>query len=222
MALTADGELPAPTHAAIKDLFSAIHDAREIAAYEAQLAPLALSFDHHHRQLNILMIGHIPIVLSILLMAAIGGHRHITQVVLFVYVPLFVSLMLSLFLFGVQIKFIAISRTFALAMFLIGLWTTISLIYAVYTQIRMREWYDILLLALQGIDVAIAIGYFYTTEQLAGIGGEASAICAEVHYRGLAISPLAHKLGHAADINRDATRASAPMRLIHAINKAIS
>lgn len=222
MAIVAKGELPHPTHVAIKDFFDATYDTNRLEDYEKELAPHALSFEHHRRQLNILIVGHIPIVLAVLLMSIIGGHHHLTNVLFIVYLPLVAAFIVSLFLFGLQTKYIAIPRAFSLSMFLIGLWTTISVIYAVYTQIRMREWYDILLLVLQVIDVSITIGYFYTAEQLAGIGGEASAIHAEIHASGLVLSPIAHKLTHAMDFNKSVTRQGILRRVVNSISNAIS
>lgn len=204
-----DRPIPTPTAESVRQLFHYQRRCSDWAHYEQQLAALALAYDAHRRQMWLLLTAHAPLVLLILLMAVVGGHVHTLQTVFIVYIPLMFIFFVALAVFGIQTHRVWMPRAFALAMFALSLWSLVVVLYAVFTQIRMREWYDILLVVLQAIDIATTIGYWYTAEMMAGIGGEASAITAGLHYSGRLASPIAHKLGDAASVNARVTQKSA-------------
>ena len=214
--------IPTPTADALRELGSLHSGHSTLDDYEDRLAPLALAYDNHRRQFRLLMTAHAPLTLFILVFAVAGGHLHTVQTVLLVYSVLFLSFVAAITVFGVQTRHIWMPRAFGLALFGIALWSTLSVVYAVYTQIRMRQWYDITLLCAQGIDIAITVAYFYTAEMLAGIGGEASAVTAEMHYSGVMLSPLAAHLGDAASANHAALQPSRLTRTLDFINSVVS
>ena len=214
--------IPTPTADALREFGSLNVDRAKLDEYEERLAPLALSYENHRRQFRLLMMAHAPLTLFILVFAVAGGHLHTVQTVLLVYSVLFVAFVASVVVFGVQTRHIWMPRAFGLALFALALWSTLSVVYAVVTQIRMRQWYDITLLCAQAIDIAITVGYFYTAEMLAGIGGEASAVTAEMHYGGVFLSPLASHLGDAASANHAALQPSTVERTLDWINSMVS
>lgn len=201
--------IPGPTAQSVRELFRLQQRCHDWDHCERQLAALALSYDAHRRQMWLLLTAHAPLTLAILLIAVIGGHVHAAQTVFMVSLPLLIFFALALLAFGVQARRAWIPRAFALALFALSLWSLVVVLYAIFTQVRMREWYDILLLVLQAMDIATTAGYWYTTEIMAGIGGEASAITAELHYSGRLPSPLAHQLGDAASVNARVTQTTA-------------
>lgn len=176
-------------------------DTRELNAFEARLAPLMLSFDNHQRQVWLLLAGHLPLVLAVLLLAWLGGHNHTKVVVGFVYPTLFVAFVLALVAFGARTERIWLLRWFALMFFAVGLWSLAAVLYAVYAQPRMRAWYDVTLLCLQALDILTTIAYLFTADQLAGIGGMLSAEIAAAHHSGLVVGKHTAHLGSVADVN---------------------
>lgn len=215
-------EIPTPTHDALKELSRLQTETASLRSYYDELAPHALSYENHRRQFTLLMWAHAPLTLFILVFAVAGGHIHTVQTVFFVYLVLFAAFALAVAVFGIQTHRIWMPRFFALALFSLSLWSTISVVYAVYTQIQMRKWYDILLLTAQGIDVAITVAYFYTAEMLAGVGGHVSAISAQMHYSGLQLSPITAQLGDAASTNEAVTRPSALLQALEWIDSRVS
>lgn len=217
-----DRSIPAPTVNALNELNRLRTEKHRLDWYQKRLIPLALSYEYHQRQFTLLMWTHVPLTLFILLFAVIGGHIHTTWTVASVYSVLFVVFVAAILTFGVQTRRIWLPRAFALALFGLSLWSALAVAYAVWSQVRMRQWYDLTLLGAQAIDVAITIGYFYTAEMLAGIGGEASAVTAEMHYSGAMLSPLASHLGSAASSNQAVLEKSSVSRMMAWINSAVS
>lgn len=199
---------PGPTSNAIDALLLLQRRHEKFAKYLHKFSCLALSYDAHRRQMNMLLLAHVPVAVAIMLLAVIGGHVHSVQVSFLVSLPLLALFVFVVIVFGLQAERMWIPRGFALALFLLTLWSSVSVLYAIFTEVRMRAWYDGLLLALLAIELCITAWYWYTADMLAGIGGEASALSARLHYAGYLRSPLAHKLGTAASSNRELTRVS--------------
>lgn len=187
-----------------------------------EMVPVSLSFENHQRQFVLLMYVHAPLALAVLILAVVGGHMHTVNAVFFVYLVLFAAFALSVVVIGLPTQRMWIYRAFSLAMFGISLWSTLSVVYAVYTQIRMRQWYDILLLCLQGFDVLVTIAYFWTAEMMAGLGGEVSAQSNSLHAQDLVRSPIADQLPSAADHNAQLLRGTVVQRTLSTITSAVS
>lgn len=187
-----------------------------------EMIPLGLSFENHQRQFSLLMYVHAPLALAVLVLAVVGGHLHTVNAVFFVYLVLFAAFALSVLVIGLPTKHMWLYRAFALSMFGISLWSTLSVVYAIYTQIRMRQWYDILLLSLQIFDVAVTIAYFWTAEMLAGLGGEFSAQSNSLHAQDLVLSPIADELASPADHNTRLLRGTVIWRTFSGITSLVS
>ena len=72
----------------------------------------------------------------------------------------------------------------------------------------MRRWYDWMLLALQVLDMALVVGYLWTAEQVAGIGGTISANIADAHHKTLLVTRHTTHIKDSSDYNDELTRRS--------------
>lgn len=207
-------DVPGPTKEALNEFLRLQHSTRLHEYYEHHLADMALSYEAHCRQMTLLMWAHAPVVLLILVFAAIGGHVHTVQTVFCVYLGLFVSFVVAVVALGIQTRRAWLPRAFSLSLMALSVWSLICVFYAIYTQPRMRLWNDITLLCLNGVDFIITIMYFYTNEMTACVGGEASAMVNSMHLDQVMISPIADSIGDAAAINHRVTRPSALKTLI--------
>jgi hypothetical protein len=206
---------------ALGEFYSHLQNTHELTKAFNETSALALSYENHLRQVKILQYVHIPLTLTILVLAACGGHVHAVHISL-VYLVLIGAFVLSVAVFGVRIRYAWMPRTFALSLIGVAVWSTTSVLYAIYTQFQMRLWYDILLLVLQAGDLALCLGHFYTIEMLTHIGGEASAAVAELHDNQLMLAPHAHELGTAASANYALTRPAWYTRFIRGLSTAMA
>lgn len=211
-------DVPGPTKEALNEFLQLQHATRLHEYYEHQLADMALSYEAHCRQMTLLMWAHAPVVLLILIFAAVGGHVHTVQTVFCVYLGLFVSFVVAVVALGIQTKRAWIPRAFSLSLMALSIWSLVCVIYAIYSQPRMRLWNDITLLCLNGVDFVITIMYFYTAEMTACVGGEASALVNTMHFDHVMISPIASNIGDAATANYRATRPSALKTIIAGVS----
>lgn len=166
-----------------------------------RVSELLLSFENHQRQLCLLAVSHMCITFFILVMALVGGHQHSADVIGIVYPGLFIAFWVALLAIGARTTHMWVFRAFALAFFALGVWSLAGVVYALLRDVRMRRWNDWLLLGAQLIDITTAIGYLWTVEQLAGIGGTISGELADAHKNGVLVTPHTAHLGDAASIN---------------------
>ncbi len=190
------------TAAALTEYFQKKRDGAKLREYRDALAEYMLAFDSQRRQIKLLMLIHAPLVLIIFLLAVVGGHNHVVNAVFLVYIWLFAAFVLAVAVFGLQTRRAWMPRFFGISMFTMSVASLVVIVYAVYTQVDMQMWYDILLVVLQVVDAFITLVYIWSADQMAGAGGYASAKVYEIDVSGLAVSPLASRTRTPGEMNR--------------------
>lgn len=203
-----------PTALALREEMEKLHAADQMDEYADELAHLLLAYDDNRRQIRMLLWAHGPLVLLIFLLAVAGNHHHVINMVALVYVWLFLAFACAVLVLGLSTRLAWVPRFFGTAMFMMAAGSVVVVAYAVATQINMQMWYDVLLLALQVLDLAITLVYIWSADQMAGAGGLASALMYKIDASGLAVSPLASHTRTEAAINAQVLRGTWQTRLV--------
>jgi len=210
-----------PLERAVRELQQA-NAANDYVGEEANmLAPYMLSYDNHRKQLTTLVYAHIPLALFIFVFAAIGGHNHVAEAMV-VYGLLFAVFVVGLLAFGIGTTTMWWTRFFGILLFLLSSAMLVIVVYAVYTQFDMNAWHDWTLIVLQLFDVGICVMYFYTSDQIAGAGGEISAIAGRLHNTGHIINPCYTRAHSALAINNEQVRGAWWQRCFAFVHALIS
>lgn len=202
-----------PTALALHEEQAKRRDLARLQQFTDELSDLLLAYDDHRRQIKLLLWIHGPLVLLIFLLAVVGNHHHTINTIALVYVWLFLAFAFAVTVFGVSTTRAWMPRFFGSAMFAVSAGSLVVIAYAVRTQLNMQMWYDILLLALQAIDMGITLLYIWSADQVAGAGGAASAKVVEIDHSGLAVSPLASHTRTAIAMNEQVLRGKWTTRL---------
>lgn len=200
--------LPYATERTTRSVVAAIERTEQLRAAKPELVKLALSYENHTRQMWMLLATHVVITLLIALLASSIGHLHTAQIAL-IETVLLGAFAFALAVFGIQTHRVWMPRAFALGALGLATWSMLIVSLAVVWSPRVRSPLNGTVLALQVLDVFIAAGYLYTVEQIAAAGGAASAVVADLHKRGLIVTPLAATGPTSADWNHMLTRPTA-------------
>lgn len=212
--------LPDVTERTTRSVVAAIERTEQLRAAKPELVRLALSYENHTRQMWMLLAAHVVITLLIALLTATIGHLHTAQIAL-IETVLLAAFAFALAVFGIQTHRVWLPRAFALGALGLATWSLLVVSLAVVWAPRVRSPMNGTLLALQVLDVFIAAGYLYTVEQIAAAGGAASATVADLHKRGLIVTPLAATTPTSADWNYMLTRPTAWRRFRACIDGAM-
>ena len=189
----------------VRELHRANEDIKRIDHESNLLAQYMLSYDNHRRQLTTLVYAHVPLVLFIFVFAAIGGHNHVAESMV-VYAVLFGAFVVGLLAFGIGTTTMWWTRFFGILLFMLSAAMFVVVLYAVRTELDMNAWHDWTLVALQVVDMIICVMYFYTSDQIAGAGGEISAIVAHLHHEGHVTNPCFSREHSTLASNNDQVR----------------
>lgn len=208
----ADNSVAAPTAELFTKMVSLKENTARMKEAEANLVPLALSYYNHLRSLTILVLIHIPLTLGIAIATWWISHLQASRIAV-VESVLLGTFAFALYVFGVQTHRIWMPRAFAIAMLCFSLWGIVAVLFALHDRLEMRRAATWVVIGLQIFDVIVTSVYWLTVEQMAGVGGESSAIVAQMHRDNLIVSPLQQRPKSVADVNRSVLSTSVWRRL---------